>query len=371
MKLRGVLLIFMFTSAAYLTAHAKPVDETDLKSDLELEIEGVHAKAPQIATPKKKKAVHFEAVAPVRKVDGLEAKIEEAQKHLEVKRFDAAIQILIPVNDVLPRSGLLVLARAYAGKVDTLNEIRTLELCVAKNPKDYVVKNEYGKALARAKRVEDALIAFQEAKELNPRYKPAYENLMQELEKKGERYEARNVVTDMMKVFGPQPAFYTALCRLYALDNFNEKTIEICEDAIHKDPKNPDNHMYLGLTLRDHEEVERANQVLIHASKRFPASESVQSAIGDLYYSKKDFVNSYNYFRKATSADPKSARAWVGYGNAAFKLQKNQEALDAFLKGCKLDRTQVKEFRLAIGELRVRKDVTWQSRYESTVNECP
>jgi tetratricopeptide (TPR) repeat protein len=372
MKLRTSLLIIACFSTACFAAKAKLVDESELKSDLELEIEGTSQKPSRIETHRKRKpASQPAAVEPAKLVSGLEVKIEEAKRQLVLKKFDVVIQTLLPINDVLPRSGLLILAHAYAGKVDTLNEIRTLELCVNKNPKDYVVKNEYGKALVRAKRVEDALVAFQESRELNPRYKPAYESLVKELELKGERYEARNVVSDMIKIFGPQPSFYTSLCRLYALDNFSEKTIEVCEEAILKDPKAPDNHMYLGLTLRDHDEVERANQVLVHASKRFPASESVQSAIGDLYFTKKDFVNSYSYFKKATAADPKSARAWVGYGNAAFKLQKNQEALDAFMKGCKLDRTQIKEFRFAIGELRVRKDVTWQSKYETSINDCP
>jgi tetratricopeptide (TPR) repeat protein len=191
-----------------------------------------------------------------------------------------------------------------------------------------------------------------------------------QLEKKGERYEARNVVSDMIKVFGPQPELSTALCRLYALDDYNEKTVEMCQEAIDKAPSVPENHMYLGLALKNRDQGEKAHKVLTGAAKRFPASEPVQWAMGELSASNKDFVGAYNYYKKACAADPRSARAWVGYGSSAFELQKYNEALVAFVKGCKADRTQTKEFRSAIGRLRVRKDATWQAKFEMAINEC-
>lgn len=370
MKIRRLLIIMSASGALMLGpwAWARP-DSSNLKSDLELELEGAQPEAPRKETPRISRPAPSAPVAEKR-VSDLEARIQKAQQHMDRKEYEAVVATLIPVNDTLPRTGLLLLARAYAAKSDTLNEIRALELCIAKNPKDYVVQTVYGEALIRSKRAEDGIVAFQEARRLNPRYMPAYLSLLKELEKKGERYESRNVVNDMIKIFGPKPEFYTDLCRLYGLDSFNEKTIEICEAAIEKDPKSPDNHVFLGLALKDREETERANQVLTHAAKRFPASESVQAAMGELYISKKDFVSAYNYYKRATTANPKSARAWVGYGNAAFELQKNQEALDAFVKGCKADRLQTKDFRLAIGKLRVRKDISWQVRYESGINEC-
>jgi tetratricopeptide (TPR) repeat protein len=293
----------------------------------------------------------------------MEERMDLAQQQIEKRQFDGAIANLRPLNDVMPRRGLLLLAKAYAGKNDLLGEISALNLCIAKNPKDYVVYVAYGHALIRAKRVEEGLTAFQEARNLNPRYRPAYDALLKELEKKGERYEARNVVNDMIKVFGPKAEFFSALCRLYAVDSYHEKTVEICEAAIEKAPNFAENHMYLGLALKEREQTDRALKVLTKATP-------IQYAMGELNLSKKDYVSAYNYYKSAANADPKSARAWIGYGVAAFKLQKNEEALKAFVNSCKIDRHNTRDFRSALGELRVRKDITWQSRFESGINEC-
>lgn len=306
--------------------------------------------------------------APTSEVD---AKIAEAQKQFNEKHYEASIRILTPIAELLPRSGLLLLARNYAATKETLDELRTLELCIAKNPNDYVVQTVYGNALVHTKnRVEEGLVAFQEARKINPRYQPAYEALLRELEKKGERYEARNVVTDMMKVFGEKPQFFTQLCRLYALDGFHEKSVESCEQAIATDPKVPENHVYLGQALKERDEIDRAKSVLSRASLRFPASEPVQTAMGDLYMSKKDYARAYDFYKKSSAANPNAGRAWVGYANASFQLQKNQESLNAYVKACKVDRQETRDFRSAIGVLRVRRDLIWQSRFESGINEC-
>lgn len=352
--------------------------DTPTELELELELENTpprptkkasHSETRKPSTTETAKNLAKPMVIEARSNE-IDAKIDQAQRLYDAKKYDAAINILKPVNDVLPRAGLLLLARSYSAKGEVLDEIRTLELCLAKNPKDYVVKTVYGQALIREKRVDDGMAAFQEARQLNPRYKPAYEAMLKQLEHAGERYEARNVLNDMVKTFGPQAEFYTSLCRLYALDGYNEKCVEICGEAIKKDPRIPENHVFLGLALLDREEIDRATSILTKAAERFPASEPVQGAMGTLYALKKDMVRSFKYFKAATVANPNSARAWVGYANAAFQLQKNDEALNGFSKACQIDRMQTKDFRLALGQLRVRHDNVWRSKFENAISQC-
>jgi tetratricopeptide (TPR) repeat protein len=369
----GVLL---FSNTQVLSVAWADVEPTDLKSDLELELEGAPAKKPKKTSHSEKRRPEHTVETPAprpqvhRDLSEIDAKIEQAQKMFDAKNYDGVVNLLRPINDVMPRGGLLLLARAYSMKNDTLDEIRTLELCLAKNPKDYVVKTVYGQALIKIKRVEDGLTAFQEARQMNPRYKPAYEAMVKELEKKSERYEARNVVNDMIKVFGPQAEFFSALCRLYAIDGYNEKSVEVCQQAIGKDPNIPEDHVYLGLALKNREEIEKATSILSKAASRFPKSEAVQSALGELYVTKKDQVRAQQYYRAATKADPNSARAWVGYANTSFELQKNDEALKAYAKACKIDRTQLKDFREAIGRLRQRNEEQWRARFEFAITDC-
>ncbi len=346
--------------------------ETDLKSDLELEIEGIdpHQASQPETTPTPKPKLQSGPIFAAPPKNDLDSLIERAQILVEAKRYQEAVDLLTPSIDLLPRTGLLILAKGYAGTKDLPNELKTLALAVVKNPKDYVVKTSYGLALLHAQHDEDALQAFLDARELNPRYKPAYDLAVDLMEKRGERYEARNLVFDMIKVFGPKSEFYTKLCRLLALDNYNEKTVEICQAAIEKNDKIPENHVYLGLALKNREENDKSRRVLADAAQRFPASEPVQSALGDLYFSQNDFINAYQFYKKACTADGSSSRAWLGYANSSFKLQKNEEALLAFVRVCKIDHTQIKDFRLAIGELRVRKDQNWQSKFENAINDC-
>lgn len=287
-----------------------------------------------------------------------------------VEAATEAVELLKPFNDRLPRKGLIVLARAYGKKNDPISQLRTLELSLAKNPNDYVIQTMLGEAHSRAKRAEESVAAFMEAKKINAKYKPAYEGLLKEYERTQDRYEARTTLNDMIKVFGHDPRFYASLCRLYALDNFLEKSVEICRKAIEQDPSNPESYVHLGNSLRDQEEADKAQRVLSDAVKRFPASEPVQTAAGELHLAKKDFVGAYKLFRQAAQSDPKSSRAVTGLAQTSFELQKYEEALGAFVQACKIERKSLGEFRLAMGKLRSRKDFDWLSKYEAGMARC-
>ncbi len=370
--LTDILKIFccVFTAIVLTPSIGPAVSlEDEILEELDREVSDLNKKPPQIEKPKAAKPKTRKPNTDMDDKTG--SMMNLAQSQFDRGNYDETIKILKPAIDTLPRAGLLLLAKAYEAKKDYLNEIKTLELCIAKNPKDYVVRTAYGHALLRQQgRVDDALKAFQEARTLNPLYRPAYEALAEELEKKGERFEARNVLEDMRKRFGADAKILSSLCRLWALDQYNEATKVTCEQAIERAPDVPENHMYLGLALMNLEKTKEAQRVLSSASKRFPASEPVQWALGELAISKNDMVTAYNYFKRAAAADPKSVRAWIGYGKAAFELQKNEEALQAFIKACKLNRHEVREFRSAIGQLRVRRDTAWQAKFEMGINSC-
>jgi cytochrome c-type biogenesis protein CcmH/NrfG len=118
------------------------------------------------------------------------------------------------------------------------------------------------------------------------------------------------------------------------------------------------------------ESHDRAQKVLTSAARRFPGSEPVQWALGEFSMNRKDYVTAHDHFRRAVRADAKAVRSWIGLGSAAFRLQKNQESLDAFVKACKLNNRDLKSFRTALGELRGRKDTQWQGKFENGINEC-
>ncbi|MEK7358496.1 MAG: hypothetical protein AAB250_18775, partial [Bdellovibrionota bacterium] len=194
--------------------------------------------------------------------EAVEKAIDEAIEAEKKKDYKKVIALLQPFADRLSRRGLMTLSRAGKGAGDSSLEIKTLQLSLAKNPSDYVIQTQLGEAFARLKRSEDAITAFQAAIALNKRFEPAYEGLWMELEKAREYYEARSVLSDMMKLFGDKPKFYSALCRLFSFDDYLEKATEICKAAIEKDPKHADNYVHLAVSLRDQEGAPEAQQLL-------------------------------------------------------------------------------------------------------------
>jgi cytochrome c-type biogenesis protein CcmH/NrfG len=272
--------------------------------------------------------------------------------------------------DKLSRQSLIFVARAYKKKSNFVEESRIMELCLAKNPNDYIVQTLVGDAYFHANRLDDAISAYQNAKRLNSRYRPAAEGLLTALEAAGDRLDARGLLLEMIKIFGEEPKFYTILCRLYAADDFLDKTVETCPIAIKKDPNVPENYVYLGNGLNDLEKADQAIAIFNEAAEKFPNSEAVQSGAGFFSAKRKDFPSAYRFFKRAVQLDMKSVRALEGYANACFELQKNQEALGAYLHACQLDRNKAADIRQAIAKLRSRKDVEWQNKFADSLDKC-
>lgn len=300
----------------------------------------------------------------------VQARILLAELFQKKKDYAGMMEALRPASDTLPRKGMLLLATAYRGQKSYLNEVRVLELLLAQNRKDYYLQNAVGEAYVSLGKNEEAIDKFQEARKLNHRYLPTYKNLLALYDASGEKYEARNLLTDMVRVFGPRAEFYHELCRLYSVDGFLEKSAETCRQAIAKQPSHAPSHMYYAQTLSDLEKKDDALRVLKQAAKQFKKSEEVQDAAGEMTYNVGDFINAFKFFAQCSKVHPKSAKCQLGYAKSAFELQKYQEALDGFNSLCKLDNGSLGEFRKATATLRQKNEFIWVNKYDSGLNRC-
>lgn len=325
-------------------------------------------------------AYHFDAIALIERgsspkkrnpASEIEAVIDDANELIFQKQFERAVGLLQPQEEKLSRRGLLILAKAYAGKGDSLKRFRTLELCLAKNPNDYHVQKELGDAYTEGKKYDEAIAAYRESINLNARYEAAYEGLALAYEKMKDANEARASYERLIKVFGAKPNYLTRLCQLYVNDGFLGDAIYICSNAIGKSPENPVNHLNLAKAYRDQDQAEKAKGVIVKAASRFPASEPVQSLAGQVQFDRKDMTKAAQHFELAVKADPKSAAAHLGYAQALFELQKFDQALPAFLQACKLDRTKVQtEFRKSMFKLKERGQMNLFLKYQDGADEC-
>lgn len=287
------------------------------------------------------------------------------------KDYEGMVETLAEHKDKVGRSGLLLLARAYMRLQRSNEEIAVLELANARYPKDAALQTQLAAALSRAGKRDASIEAYYKAREMNAKYIPAYEGLLGELVRAESRQEARDLLSDMMKRFGQKGKWLSELCSLYAADAFHEKAVETCKNALKKDPGNPMPPVHLAATYREQEKPEEAKKVLVAAATKIRRSEPVQTALGEYFLEKKNFVDAYRWFKAGAKSDPKSYTAQLGLAQAALELQKMEDSVKAFTAACNIDRKAIREFQSALGKIRQRGDFKWQGRFEDAIaNSC-
>jgi tetratricopeptide (TPR) repeat protein len=300
-----------------------------------------------------------------------EARAQLAIALERTKDYEGMVATLEGHKDKLGKSGLVLLARAQ-GKLGHLNDdVATLELANARYPKNAQLQTLLGSAQARAGHKDAAIETLYKAKATNPKYIPAYDALLAELVDGESRQEARDLISDMVKKFRMKPRWASELCHLYSLDAFHQKTVETCLQALRIDSGNPMNAVYLATSYREQGEPEKAKNILIKTAKRIRRSEPVQTALGDYYSEKKNFVDAYRWYKAGVKQDPKSFQAQLGLAQAALELQKMEDSVVAFTAACKIKRSAIREFQSGLIKIRNRGDAKWQGRFEDAIaNSC-
>ncbi len=296
--------------------------------------------------------------------------LPQADSALQKKEFDKVVRLLSPEVEKLDRHGLIDLANAYSGLKKPEAAIKTYTACLATNPKDFEAKTAIGREQLSLGREKEALATLKEALEMNTHYLPAYKLMIAVYEKRKNKYELRILYQDLVEKFGEKSEYITPLCELTTLDVLFELSLRYCQLGIQKDPKEPKNYVYLGITYRDSGEPEKANFNLKKAAEDFPKSELAQLTYALHLEEKKNYIGAYSFYRHATVAEPTSTVAWKGLGASAVEIQKYAEALEAFQKACSLDKKSLPALRKATNTLRTMKIEDWLKKFESAVEKC-
>ena len=213
-------------------------------------------------------------------------------------------------------------------------------------------------------------MSLKSAVEANKRFQPAWELWLNILKTTpGRNYEARILVDDMIKTFGPRKKFISELCYLYYTDGFIEQAVEMCQMGIQRSRNKPDNYVYLGLAFRNSGETKKAKRLLKKAGKRFPASELAQWAAATISADTNNLMAAEKHLKKAVKADPRSARSQLMLAEILFKLEKHKEALNHYKAHCKIQQAVPSEFKLAAGKL-LKKNLSLHRKYNNTIAFC-
>lgn len=285
-------------------------------------------------------------------------------------KFEYAIKHLREAAAIPKPTVLYLLAEAYRGKSDYLNEIRTLDVILQTDENDPKVNELLGSAYYHTKNTEKSSQAFRKAIAADKKRRSAYLGLLKLFQDRKNRYEARQVYQDMAKAFGEDFEAYSGLCRLFTEDNLSDSALEYCRKAIEIDPNVADNHVYLGLTYKFLKEMSQAQKIIMTAAQQFPKSELALWAAGQLGDDMKNWESARLFYRKCTTVDPTSARCYKRLAQLSFELQDYGESLAAFDKACKLDRTVLTELRNATSQLRIKNITAWKDKFQTSSDKC-
>lgn len=309
----------------------------------------------------------------------LTQRFTKAQKLAKEKRWKEAISLLEPMADELPESVLLKLSDYYREIKDFHSEIRHLDSLIAKKPQRMIYHFRRGRAYSRlrSKRKsqqksfdKEAVVSLRKAVHLQPTFKAAYTLLFEVFNRTNNFVEARATVLDMVPQFGRHPKYLTKLCRLYIIDEYIDEGIQVCQEAVDKDLKEPMNYVFLAQGHANKGDHAQAQSTLTRATKRFPNSAYIQEINGKHHLSKGGFSTAEKYFQKAIDREPKRPDSHVGLAISHFERQNYDTALSSYLRACQLSRSKVKEYRLAITKLRGANHLKIAEKYESQLHKC-
>ncbi len=305
-----------------------------------------------------------------RQPENIRAREALARVHEENQDFKKVIELLNPYSERISLESQLILAGAYGQLKNYDNQVRILRLVVSADSQNHLAHFILGDALLAQKKEGEAIKSFREAISLNPKFKPAYDSLLNIFIANDNRYEARLVLDDIMQQFGQRPEVLNDLCRLYAIDGFLSQAIDFCQIGITRSPNFPDNYIYLAQAHTDRDDPQEGERILIAAAKRFPNSELAQWAAGDFFFHRKNFTVASRYFRAALSADQDSGRSHLGLAKSLVEMAQAEEAFRHFRRACELNSAHVSDIQSVARGLRARGESALAQRYTGLLSSC-
>jgi len=294
---------------------------------------------------------------------------------------EKTIELLNPYTDQLDENGFLLLASSYAKRKDFANEVRILNFLMNKDEENFkwhmLLAQAYLKQASEVtdeKRNRDLLTSgiqrLRRALQLSPKYKPAFDLLLNTFLQQRANNEAREMLMEGITKFGKRPELFRELCRLDSQDGFLVQAVNNCTESIKLTPEYADHYVYLVQALHDQKEDLRAEKQIVKAAKKFPQSEFVQWAAGELFFRKKNYPVAARYFQVAVKATPGSGRAQFGLAKALFEAGDEAGALEPFIQACKLDAASLETFLGATGRMKQKGSSELTQKYIKATNTC-
>jgi tetratricopeptide (TPR) repeat protein len=288
------------------------------------------------------------------------------------KNADMLIKKYGPRGAELSIDELGKLAEAYVQTEDYLGALRTARMMIEKAPTKFRGFYYFGVAATGNNERDDAIQAFRQSIDLAPQHRPSYDGLLNIFKSKGNKYEARILLHDMVSRFGKKPELVSDLCRLYSEEGLLQDGLTFCKLAVKLNPRFPENHVYLAQNLLYSDQKANASRIFQTAARQFPDSEFVQYATGEYFLSEQNYPTAIRYLELSTKLAPQSFRGFISLAKAQYESDNHDGALISFGVACKLDKSKetTTELRKNAIALRKRGKEKPAGEYERRASVC-
>lgn len=307
--------------------------------------------------------------------------LKTAEQHFTNKNYKEVISVLADHTDKSNEDVFLMMAAAYSEMNEYDSELRILNQLATKDPKNYkwqmlIAQAHQKKALLltddmEKKRQETlAVSAYRQTLKLSPKFRPAFDNLLQIFMDRNENHEARELLMDGIQNFGERAQWLNELCELQALDGFLDPAVKTCEAAIRVSPNYPDNYVYLSQAFLDKQQEQKALKVAQFAGNKFTNSEFAQWAAGKVYLLTKNYEAARKYFERASKLQPVTRRSLEGLADALFQSGSPEEAYPKYQEACRQGAKRSEELHVKAAELRMKNKDSIGAKYRGLAENC-
>ena len=294
--------------------------------------------------------------------------IINGEKLLKNGQVDQALLEFKDANRPPNEPALIAIGKANMKKRDYLEAIRAFELALQMEPKKVENLVLAAQAYRASRKPTEAAVRLRAAIQLESDYRPAHRALVELFE--SSRYEKRIALEQMLTSFPKDPWAMSELCRTLSEDNFFEKAIQVCADAILLSPKNPDNQVFLGLMNKGSIHQKKGINMLVATAKKYPKSELAQIAAGRAMDEIRNWEEAIRFYRAATQAAPKSSDGWISLAVAYSNAGSYKKSIETFLKACPMDTRAFTEVQRVQGLLRTQEIRPWAEEFRKLMDRC-
>lgn len=285
-------------------------------------------------------------------------------KHAKQGHCNKAIEALLPQADRITMPTFNILTRCLDIHKKTNDLYRILKSRSPEFKENGKMLMKLAQVTVQKAKTEDpikqnasnteAIQNFRQAISLEPTNKAYYEALLKVFQDTNLKYEARELLHEMIDKFGDQAPYLSQLCIREAQDGYLVQARENCQKAIDKNTKDEKAKLALVQVMFDQKDEEAALKLLIRTAQQFTNNDEVQLYAGQVYFKKNDFTVAKRYLQKAVALQPNKALNQLMLGKAQVKLKEDQEALSHLVKACRLDSKTQNDFQLISSEVRQR-----------------